>query len=158
MVTIDIIKRHFLPSLHMLEVVIETSSEDMWNKTENHAPLWQHVMHTLESIDYCFTDEQLAYLAEEYKQHIPYDFSETQLEAISQTKCREYFQKVKDKSAQFFIKYKEELFNECYRLKNLTVLDVLLVQIRHIQYHSAYCSSIFSRNGLEDITWLGYCE
>jgi len=157
-VTIDIVKRHFLPSLHMLETVINKNSKGLWEKSDNHAPLWQHVMHTLESIDYCFTDEQLVYLVEEYKQHIPYDFSETQLEAISQTKCREYFQKVKDKSAQFFIKYKEKLFDECYRLKNFTVLDVLLGQIRHIQYHTAYCSSIFSRNGLEDTKWLGYGE
>lgn len=158
MVIKDIIKRHFLPSLGMIEAVITTSSEELWNKAEDHAPLWQHVMHTLEGLDYFFTDSQLPYLADDYKPHIPYDFSEKQLEPVSQQKCREYFDKVKVKFEQFFKKYADNLIKKSPRLEKYTMYDLLLAQIRHIQYHAAYCSSIFLRNGLDDIPWLGYGE
>jgi hypothetical protein len=154
----EIIERHFVPCLEMLVQVIETSPPTLWEKREKHAPLWQHVMHTLESVDYWFTDSQLPYLAEKYSRHIPFDFTETELETVSQPHCREYFQQIKNKSRDFFKKYGEKLLEISFRLKEYTILDVLLGQIRHIQYHVAYCSSILSRHGLGDIKWLGYGE
>jgi hypothetical protein len=158
MVIKNIIKRHFLPSLRMLEAAITTSSKDLWNMDSSNAPLWQHVMHTLESMDYFFTDAQLPYMAEDYKPHIPYDFTEQKLKPISQKKCKEYFKKVKAKFEQYLNNHADNLLAKSPRLKEYTILDLLLAQIRHIQYHAAYCSSIFSRNGLDDIPWVGYSE
>jgi hypothetical protein len=157
-VTADIIERHFTPCLRMLEAVITTSPEILWKKPGDHAPLWQHVMHTLESIDYYLADNELVYMAEAYKLHIPFDFSETGLEYISPADCGSYFQKIERKCKRFLSKYKDKLMEKSIRRDHCTILDILLAQIRHIQYHVAYCSSILSRYGEDDIGWLGFGE
>ncbi len=158
MVIADILERHFTPCLRMLESVIFTCPEMLWRKTGNHAPLWQHVMHTIESIDYFLTDGELPYLSEPYKRNIPLDFNEKDLEYIDPAACVEYFQKIKRKCERFLSVYKDRPMEKSIRAAHYTILDILLVQIRHIQYHIGYCSSILARYGEPDISWLGFGE
>jgi hypothetical protein len=153
-----IVERHFLPCLRMLEEVITGCPPDLWPVAEKHAPVWQHAMHTLEGIDYFFTTDRLPYLGEKYKQHIPFDFTEPELISISQPACQEYYRQIKNKALDFINIYGQELPAGSFRFKEFTVLDLLLVQVRHIQYHVGYCSSIFSGLGFADCKWLGYGE
>jgi hypothetical protein len=158
MVTADILERHFTPSILMLEAVISNCPEPLWRKAGNHAPLWQHVMHTIEGVDYFLTDGELPYLSEPYKRHIPFDFSETDLEYIDPAACQVYYQKIKHKCERYLSAYKDRLMEKSMRPDHYTILDILLAQIRHIQYHVAYCSSILARYGEPDIAWLGFGE
>jgi hypothetical protein len=39
---------------------------------------------------------------------------------------------------------------------NITNLDVILGQIRHLQYHVGHCESILRENGMTDLKWIDY--
>jgi hypothetical protein len=42
-------------------------------------------------------------------------------------------------------------------IDKISNMDVLLMQIRHIQYHVGHCNSILRDRGYRAVDWIEYC-
>ncbi len=64
---------------------------------------------------------------------------------------------VKEISKAFFADKDDEwLGNNSIIYHKIKNLDVIFMQIRHIQYHVGHCNSILRENNREAVEWLDY--
>ncbi len=51
-----IVKRHFNPAFKMLEKIVETCPDDLWNSKIEKVPFWQQIYHAVTGIDFWFRE------------------------------------------------------------------------------------------------------
>jgi len=148
-------ERIFYRTLEMLEDLTEICPEDIWKNPQGDGIFfWCHVYHAFFGIEFWFrtSNEGLE----------PYKFGKTvtpELEEFSESflekqdmedykkeireRCREFFSFVQEKGKS----YPSPVYGK------LTLEDMVLMQIRHIQHHVGYLNRILSEKGVKCASW-----
>ena len=139
---------HFEPSFEMLVEIISTCPDELWgNGKQNHHPIWQHIYHALAGSWIWFRPAGRPF------QEPPLGEGIAELKVYpqqNQTKQQvlAFAVEAKARAVAFFAMAKEgQNLTAAYSFYDkISNLDVIMMQIRHIQHHVGYCNSILAEH------------
>ncbi|QVK18773.1 DinB family protein [Mycoplasmatota bacterium] len=150
-------KNQFNLVFSMLEKLIEESSEKIWNQKIGGHIYFQQLLHTLMGINFWFRDNNDQFI-EPFKERGFYpEFEEDPLSVMSKTELINYKNTVKGIINQFFFNRSDQWLNEKSLVySKLSNLDIIFMQVRHVQYHIGYCNALLHENEENKISWIDY--
>jgi len=161
---IPILCDQFFSSYQMLETLVEVCPDDVWYGVYNEVPFWYQVYHTVYFVDYWFRTDQDgagfpsmpldARIPPEFEREVPAGLS------ISRKSMRAYLQLIREKLTQLFASIKESnLTHPAFAQEpEVTLLDAIFSQTRHIMYNIGYCNGILRGQNLPEADWYAYNE
>jgi len=152
---ISVIKRHTKNSFESIDILFNTFSESDFEKSINGFPIWQQFYHMINSMDRIFIDpENYKYpeFHEENINNLEYHFDR----AYTKECIYNYFQEVENKINNYLdnINENELLVKSNHKTIEMTKLDHILAQFRHIAFHLGYlhsCTKVMFGNTPEHI-------
>jgi len=161
---ISILRDQFFSSYQMLEALVEVCPDDVWYGVYNEVPFWYQVYHTVYFVDYWFRMDQDgagfpsmpldARIPPEFELEVPAGIS------ISRESMRAYLRLIREKLTQIFASIKEsDLSHPAFSQEpEVTLLDAIFSQTRHIMYNIGYCNGILRGRNLPEADWYAYNE
>lgn len=154
----EILRIHLSLSFQMLTNVIKSCPDHLWIDQDENESVWKRVIHVLESIDYWF-DDFSDYQFNNRFSGLSAEMDITCSSTLSKKDILEYNELISDRINVFFNSINDDvLASHSGKHQNLTYLDIILSQIRHIQINIGYCNEKFNAKGLKGIEWAGYNE
>jgi hypothetical protein len=150
--TFHILKRHFDPSFEMLERLIDGCPDDLWLR------IWQQVYHTLFGIEFWFRLEDGEVKPPDWGKDVSPELDYQPGDHLTRNELRDYAAKMRAKAEAFFQAICDRPFGPCAIYDKITNADVVMMQVRHFQYHIGDCNSILGSRGVRAVEWLGYGE
>ncbi|WP_010252169.1 DinB family protein [Acetivibrio cellulolyticus] len=145
----------FTLSFSMLEKLIEQCPDEIWNVNAGGYVFWQQIVHALCGANYWMRQPNIAFV-EPFQERKVYPELDNKPEGyVSKSEMLDYKDIVKNICICYFEDKDDEwltmlsAFNE-----KITNLDVVFMQIRHIQYHVGHCNSILRDRGLKPVDWI----
>lgn len=153
----EIAKTQFDLSFSMLEKIIEKCPDDLWNEKKGGFVFWQQLLHAFTGINFWLRVSNEEFIEPFADKKL---YPELEHEPENQlTKCEltEYKNVVKEICNDFFADKDDEwLGRDSIIYNKIKNLDVIFMQVRHIQYHVGHCNSILRENNREAVEWLDY--
>ncbi|GAB6091692.1 hypothetical protein [Spirochaeta dissipatitropha] len=152
-----IIRRQYFICLDSMKNLIDHSPNEIWNMKKGGFVFWQQILHAITgSLFWLRTGEQE--FAEPFSELKVYPELEKDPENyLSKTQLENLLQELHELAAKFFRNIDSAALlapSEIYR--NITNLDVILGQIRHLMYHIGHCESILRDTGVQALPWIDY--
>lgn len=155
---LHIIERQFDSCIEMLGALIDESPHDTWLKAGDGIAPWRRMVHTLESIDYWFSELDGYYFDDSIK-GVSAELDTPCAEVLTKKEITDYFQKIEGKCRRFFTALDDAaLLEKSANNERLTILDVILTQIRHVQLNIGYCNEALNAAGVRGVAWRGFGE
>jgi len=161
---ISITRDQFFSSYQMLETLVEVCPDDVWYGVYNEVPFWYQVYHTVYFVDYWFrTDQDGAgfpsmpldpRIPPEFEREVPAGLS------ISRESMRAYLRLIREKLTQIFASIKKsDLSSPVFAQEpEVTLMDAIFSQTRHIMFNIGYCNGILRQQNLPEADWYAYNE
>jgi hypothetical protein len=161
---VSIARDQFFSCYQMLETLVELCPNDVWSESFSGVPFWYQVYHTAYFVDYWLREdsEEATFPAMRFDPRIPPEFEWDVPDDtfISRDSMREYLRLIRDKVERVFAKMTEaELI--CPALPSepqVTRLDAIFSQTRHVMYNLGYCNGILRARDLAEADWIAYNE
>ena len=156
---VNILKRHFDPSIEMLKRLIEVCPETFWDHGDETISFWQHIYHTIQSIDSWFCQSHVELQETTFQPTIYAELDKVSHTSLNKEQVTNYLDNVSQKCERVFQEFDDTMLSWNLESKpSWTPCDVILVQIRHIQHHVGALNSLLHRAGYETVPWQGYGE
>jgi hypothetical protein len=151
----NICRKQFFLSFQMMGNLIEQCPEEIWNIKAGGYVFWQQILHALYGANYWMRQANVDIL-EPFAERKVYPELEKEPEGnVSRDEMLNYKDEVKKLCESFFEDKDDEWFSRASVLcDKLTNMDVVFMQIRHIQYHIGHCDSILRERGFKAVEWL----
>ncbi len=153
----DALRRQFGAAVDMLENAIEACPEALWGDRTKHPEFWYTAYHAIFFLDYYLTNSEVTYtppppftLDELDERGIPPErvYSKKELLAflqIGRDKCRAAIDSLTEASAR----------EKCgFSWLNLSVEELMLYNMRHVQHHAAQLNVLLTQNGFHAPRWV----
>jgi len=140
--TVSILKRHFNPSLLMLENLIDRCPEELWSRDNRDGSYWKQILHVLNGIKgwLRYTKGDIELSDENY---------------MNKEEMMNFFNEMRENYLKF-IEETDKLYSPHNVYGKINNFDSILMTMRHIQYHIGYCNRILNENNIEEVKWIGY--
>jgi hypothetical protein len=150
-------KRHFDLSFAMLDQVIAISPDELWEAKRGGIVYWQQLFHTLTGIDFWMRQDN-GQFKEAFSDRGLYPELDRDPEShLSREELIEYLKKVKTVIQQFFENQDDQrLYEKSAVNPKIKNIDIIYMQIRHIQYHVGHCEAILRENNYDTAEWLDW--
>jgi len=150
-----VLKRHTNNSFESIEILFITFNENDFEKSVNGFYIWQQFYHMINSMDRIFIDPKYyewPKFHEENKNNLEYYFEKT----FTKEYLYNYFQEVKSKINDYLnnINENELLDKSNHKTIEMTRIDHILAQFRHMAFHLGYlhsCTKVMFGNTPEHI-------
>lgn len=147
-----ILKAHFCSTISMIDDLIESCPKDVWTSSEN--LVWKHVFHAICGIEFWFRTGDMKFAEPLIRNDVTPDFDKHTSDYATKKEMKEYLNRNISFAQDFFASLTEDSLSEPADVyKKITKLDVILMQIRHIQHHVGYCNSVIKNNGGTPAQW-----
>ena len=137
--------------------MIDQCPEDLWNEKKGGFVFWQQLLHAFTGVNF-WMRLQIGLFVEPFtgrKVHLELD--QDPEEQLTKGDLLRYKDDVKAMAEAFFEEKDDDSLGEgalvCDKISNL---DVIFMQVRHIQYHVGHCNSILRENAREAVAWIDY--
>jgi hypothetical protein len=154
----EVLTRHFAPSLAMLERIIAQCPNELWNEVNGGFPFWQQIFHAYESIDYWIRKTEDDYQEPKYDKDVTFDLDKTCTDFLTKEEIITYAKKIREKVEKYFMDLEGQNLLKSDNNNKFSHYDIMLCQIRHIQYHIGHCNAILRQNNYKAVDWIGYGE
>ncbi|HEX3046116.1 MAG TPA: DinB family protein [Bacillota bacterium] len=157
---INACQTHFFFSFSMLEKLIEACPEDTWDLKAGGFVFWQQLLHALSGINFWMRSSPEPPFIEPFRERNVYPELEQDPEGkVTRAELLEYKDDVKGICVGFFLNKDDEwLCHSSPIYDQITNLDVVFMQIRHIQYHVGHCNSILRDRNIPAVDWIDYWD
>ena len=125
-------------------------------------PIWNHFLHTLMGTEFWIRedyDKPFAFslnLPEKYAPLYEESWFPENFEAPDITTAREYFNAVSSKANKVFSAITDETLTEKpWQNADLSYIEIINGQIRHIMHHAGMIAQILETNGFDELPWIG---
>ncbi|MCX7711420.1 MAG: DinB family protein [Clostridia bacterium] len=154
---IHIVKRHFEFSFSMLEKMIDQCPEDLWGAKNGGFVFWQQLVHAFTGLHFWMRRENNGF-SEPFSDKKVFPELDGEPDCfLSKEEVAVYKDAVKKIWQQFFEGREDDwLLLESVIYGKITNMDVVFMQIRHMQYHAGHCNSILRDKGREAVAWVDY--
>lgn len=150
-------KTHFDLSFSMLENMIEKCPDDLWNEKKGGFVFWQQLLHAFTGINFWMRTNKDEFIEPFADKKVYPELDHDPENQLTKEDLTEYKNVAKEISRAFFDdKDNEWLGTESVIYNKIKNLDVIFMQVRHIQYHVGHCNSILRENGREAVEWYDY--
>jgi len=147
------LKNQFFVSYSMLEKIIDTCPDELWNKKVSGFIFWQQLFHTLAVEQYYLNGGKTEFLEVEPfkgKEFYPHRMEKDPENILSKDVLKKFFNETKEIAEIFFngkddnwLKLPSKIYNK------VTNHEAILTQIRHIMYHVGHSEAIFRKNEID---------
>jgi len=148
----------------MLETLVDVCPNKIWQGVFNEVPFWYQVYHTAYFVDYWLRDSRAGadFPSQHFHPSIPPEFEWVpSLDVyLSRETMRVYLRLIRQKLTRIFSALTDsDLALAAFAQEpQVTLLDAVLSQTRHIMYNVGYCNGILRERGLEEADWYAYNE
>lgn len=150
-------KTQFDLSFSMLEKMIEMCPEDLWNEKKGGFVFWQQLLHAFTGTNFWLRTENKDFVEPFADRKVYPELNQDPESNLTKKEISEYKDVVKGIAEAFFDEKDDEwLVSESVVYNKLKNLDVIFMQIRHLQYHVGHCNSILRENNREAVDWMDY--
>lgn len=150
-------KTHFDLSFSMLENMIEKCPDDLWNEKKGGFVFWQQLLHAFTGINFWMRTNKDEFIEPFADKKVYPELDHDPENQLTKEDLTEYKNVAKEISRAFFDDKDDEwLGTESVIYNKIKNLDVIFMQVRHIQYHVGHCNSILRENGREAVEWYDY--
>lgn len=142
-------------SFEMLMQLTDLCPDELWYQKKNGAAFWHIIFHSLSGVHYWMRliPGKLPAIFPE-KQLYP-DFEEEQIDTLSKEEIAHYSKIVRIACENYFQMVKpHHLCEQSVFPEANTNLDIILLLIRHIQYHTGQCNTILKENNQKTVSWI----
>ena len=154
---LEIAKTQFDLSFFMLEKMIEKCPDDLWNEKKGGFVFWQQLLHALSGVNYWLRINNDKYIEPFVGRKVYPELEHEPEDQLTKEDLTVYKNVVKEISEVFFHEKDDEwLGNNSIIYDKIKNLDVIFMQVRHLQYHVGHCNSILRENNREPVEWLDY--
>ena len=157
-------REQFFSCYQMLETLVGVCPDEVWFCRYGDVPFWYQVYHTIYFVDYWFRADYAAedFLAMRFDERIPPEF-EWEIPAgvsLSRAQMQDYLTHIREKLNRIFSDLSDEALSRQVfpNQENMTLLDVIFTQARHVMYNIGYCNGILRARNLEESDWYSYNE
>jgi hypothetical protein len=157
-------REQFFSCYHMLETLVDVCPDEVWFRRYGDVPFWYQVYHTIYFVDYWFRVDYTAtdFLVMRFDERIPPEF-EWEIPAdvsLSRAQMQAYLARIREKLNRIFSDLTDEALSRQVlpEQANMTLLDVVFTQARHVMYNIGYCNGILRANDLPESDWYAYNE
>ncbi len=138
--------------------MINSCPDNFWAEEQENKSIWKRVLHVLESIDYWLTDFTNYDFPELFEGYSA-EMDQKSISSVPKNKMIRYKSLIEEKLHLFFENIDDSvLLKYSSKHPQQTYLDIILIQIRHIQINVGYCNQSFHYKGLKAPEWLGKNE
>jgi hypothetical protein len=148
------LEEQFEASFAMLVAEIEACPDSLWYEMAAGFPFWQQVVHALSGTDHWFgLDDADAERDFAGRRLFPELDGEPEGN-MSKGEMREYAETVAAKARRFFAGLEAEALSRAGAEESqLSKLDIVCTQIRHLMYHAGHCDAALRDRGLRSVEW-----
>jgi hypothetical protein len=154
---LKIAKTHFDLSFNMLEKMINQCPNDLWNEKKGGFVFWQQLLHAFTGINFWLRENNAKFIEPFCDKKVYPELDNNPEVNLSKEDLVDYKDRIKEICEGFFEDKDDNWLNSnsiVYdKIKNL---DIIFMQVRHIQYHVGHCNSILRENNREAVEWLDY--
>lgn len=161
---VSIARDQFFSCYQMLETLVKLCPNDVWSESFSGVPFWYQVYHTAYFVDYWLRESGAAadFPAMRFDPRIPPEFEWALPDDafISRDQMREYLRLIREKVERVFAGMTQaELICPALDAEpQVTQLDAIFSQARHVMYNLGYCNGILRQKQLEEADWYAYNE
>lgn len=150
-------KTHFDLSFSMLEKMIDQCPDDLWNTKKGGFIFWQQLLHAFTGINFWLRLNNEEFIEPFADKNVYPELDHDPENQLTKSEITEYKNTVKEIVNAFFTDRDDKwLENTSIIYNKIKNLDIIFMQIRHIQYHVGHCNSILRENNREAVDWLEY--
>lgn len=150
-------KTQFFLSFSMLENLIEECPDEVWNIKAGGFVFWQQILHTLTGANFWMRQPESIFTEPFSERKVYPELENEPIGNITREEMLEYKEQVKNLCIKFFEKNDDVwLLEKSHIYDKISNMDVVIGQIRHIQYHIGHCNSILRERGLKAVDWIDY--
>ena len=157
-------REQFFSCFQMLETLVDVCPDEVWYSVFGNVPFWYQVYHTIYFVDYWFRTDYAAqdFLVMHFDERIPPEFEWDIPDGVSLSRAdmKGYLARIREKLDRIFAAMQDQDLSRPVfpDQSNLTLLDVIITQTRHIMYNVGYCNGILRARGLPESDWYAYNE
>ncbi|MBF9017324.1 MULTISPECIES: DinB family protein [unclassified Oceanispirochaeta] len=148
-------RRQLFLCFEMLENLIERTPDTIWNEEKGGYVFWQQILHAISgSLFWLRTDTEE--FSEPYEDLNVYPELEKKPEnQLTKDQITQVLNEAEELAAYYFNRYSsEQLLMESVLVHKISGLDVVFMQIGHLQYHIGHCEAILRDAGMDVPEWL----
>jgi hypothetical protein len=150
-------KTQFDLSFSMLEQMIETCPDDLWNEKKGGFVFWQQLLHAFTGINFWLRLNNDKFIEPFLDKKVYPELDNEPENQLTKGDLTEYKNMVKEIAKVYFADKDDEwLGADSAIYKKIKNLDVIFGQVRHIQYHVGHCNSILRENYRDAVEWIDY--
>ena len=148
----------------MLETLVEVCPNKIWQSLYGEVPFWYQVYHTAYFVDYWLREGRAGggFPSVCFDPRIPpeFEWAPSQDVYLSRETMRVYLRLIRQKLTRIFASLKDcDLSRPAFDNEpEVTLLDAIFSQARHIMFNVGYCNGILREQNLEESDWFAYNE
>ena len=157
-------REQFFSCFHMLETLVDVCPDEVWYGVFGDVPFWYQVYHTIYFVDYWFRMDYAEedFLTMRFDERIPPEFEYDIPDGVSLSRAdmKGYLARIRKKLDRIFAAMQDQSLSRPVfpDHPNLTLLDIIFTQTRHIMYNVGYCNGILREKNLPESDWYAYNE
>ncbi|WNS45148.1 DinB family protein [Paenibacillus sp. MMS20-IR301] len=151
---VEVLRRQFEPVVEMLKQQVAECPDEFWNDASQ--KYWKHVFHAATSMKFWFRQQkEEAFIIPDFGRDITEALDQECSDYPTKEEMTAYVEEMMKVARSFVDELTDEtLMEPCVLFAEITKMDVVLMQIRHVQHHVGYCNSILNSNQLEAVKWI----
>jgi len=151
----DVCIKNFFDSFTMLAAIPDLCPGELWHKKMGGFIFWQQLLHCLDGIHYWMRWEGQDYVSPFSSKRVFPNLEKEAVDQLSKKDIKDYCLKLWKQCDDYFKNLSDtNLLANAFVDNNKSHLDALLLQIRHIQYHTGHCNSILREQDMEAVAWV----
>jgi hypothetical protein len=152
------LQKQLMLSFSMLENVIETCPDELWNKKVSGFIFWQQLVHTLSGTNGWLRESKPetlpAFSTYNGKNIYPEFENEPEIE-LTKEDVRQICNETKETTEKYFTGKNDDWLRKTL-FQNYTHFDNITNQLKHIMYHIGHCEAIYREYGIKTGEYLDY--
>ena len=151
------LKIHFNYSFDMLEKMIEACPDNLWNQKHGGFIFWQQLLHAFIGNKYWTRLNELEFMEPFSERNVYPDLDKEPEGEIAKNEMQNLANEIRKQNETYFSgKYDDWLMEKSSVLSTIANIDIIEMQIRHIQYHVGHCNCILRENNVKAVEWIDY--
>ena len=154
---IEIAKRHFDLSFEMLEKMISQCPDEVWYEKRGGFVFWQQLLHAFTGASFWMRQSSEKFVEPFAGMKLYPELDQEPEDKLNKEDLVKHKNEVKVICGSFFDGKDDEWLSEgSIVYSKITNMDIVFMQIRHIQYHVGHCNSILRGLDIVAVDWLDY--
>lgn len=145
--------RQYFLCLDMIDRLIAVTPDRLWREKRGGFVYWQQIFHALTGSIFWLRSEPGPFVEPYPGRGLHPELDGSPADDLSPAQLADLAAEVRREAETFFSRLGERLLDPSPLHNPITSLDVLFMQLRHLQYHIGCCNGVLRQEGAEAVEW-----